>query len=706
MIKEFVYELDEKGKMTIVGLVEDNKIEEYNPDNVFKLIDKKQLNLSEDERLVLNEGRQGYMTLIGDFENEYVDVNVYGGAVRIKKTSNLEHAALYSEEMFESILDYANYFDYEDTAFKFSGMTYKKGRIDDLFNHFFKDAIDASYIKINKSGSAYFVAKEADNRFYITTDFSKAFKVPKKLIRKVLTINEFIDEHTRRSDLSFSIFKALATNEGYIYSGLNPSYITLKNNILNIKLNPSIPLESRLVKDENIFNILKDISYLISKEKTDKSFCLEINNKYVKKLGEFSYEIVSNPAYASLISDYEIEIIKQAYRLFDSNAMILRKNRSYFLYTDGCKYILSANTFEKLNGRMIDQKIYNEFVSTFSASFNNNDKEDGVILLTDQGYVKVVVENNASFTLNYINNAYDASVFSKNESEVLKKLIGVKFNERSLENLLRDLEEYQIYYNDKIEIDKCYESIMEEILEKKTTVVPYSGVSNLRCETEKGALEYARRFYLKDILDYKDMFDKTLNANVKNILIISPKLNLEVEALAMSAKDKVNVYILNESKFGYLPVTYITKNINIAGTYRLKLANLTKNFVSKFDMIVFGKNFKEEVSDFKNNLDKILESDKNIIFLNNITANFEKNTKDSFYGYFKNKLDLKRKYHVYDFPYKTLVDSYNEKFARYLYQIGNMNTYPEASYDKVNSYHSIVIKQGHNLIDFYNNNSK
>lgn len=701
MIKKFIYKLDIKNKMNVVGLVEDNTISDFIPDTPICMENIDDLKLEEDERLVKNEGRLGYL-VIDDEITKYVDLNVFDKKARIKTTENLAYAALLSEDMFEAILNYANYFDSENVRFVKSGMQIKNDLIYDDYNHYFKNATDASYIKINKGNKAYFVAKDADYTYSLTTNFSKAFKVQKNLIRKVLEINEFIDSKTERSSLSFSSFKALRVEDGYIYAGLNPSYVCLSEDKIEIIRDPIIPTSAKLINDESIFNTLKDISYLISKEKTDKSFYLEINSKYVKKVSDLSYVLVTNPSEASLLLDYDIEIIKSSYKLFDSKASILRKNRNYFLYVEDDKYILSSNPKDIKNGRMIDNKAYNDFTSLFNTSFNNSDRDNGIILIKDDMYVSLNIINNALFEIKYHKDAYSASVFSKDEVLALKNLVKINFKERSLENLLKNLSEYSIYENDNIEIDKVYESIMSEIISKKTTVVPYNTLNDLRCETEKGALEYLRRFYLKDLCDYKDLFDKTLNSDVKNILIIAPKFNIELEALALSSKQDVFVYTLNESKFGYNPVTYLTKHINYKGTYRLKLSNLTKKFIEKFDMIVFGKNFNEDKVEFKDNLDMILNNKKDIILVSSKTANFEKNVKDPVYEYFKDIVDVKRKYHTYEFMYKDLIDSYNIKFNDYLLSIGSNYNYLDALYDKTRSYHTIVIKKDNKLFDYYN----
>ena len=351
---------------------------------------------------------------------------------------------------------------------------------------------------------------------------------------------------------------------------------------------------------------------------------------------------------------------------------------------------------------MIDSKVYNEFVNTFNPSFNLKKRTSGNILICNEKYLNINVLTNASFKVLLTDSAYNASLFTNEEVVALKKLLNWDFKIRNIENLLpNDLSLYHIYKNNNINIDKEYERIMNEIMSKKTTVGEYHSLKELRCETEKGALEYLRRFYLKDILDYKYLFDTTLNDSIKNILIIAPKLNLELQALSLSANNKVNVTVLNENKFGALPIVYLNDNVNYEASYRLKLSNLPKVFLDKFDMIVFGKNFDEDLYLFKNTLDSLMADDRNIVFLNTKTAKFDR-VEDSIYEYFSSYLDVRRKYFTYEFPYKELVDLKNDELSNYLYKIGSRSKFILTKYDKEYSYHSIIFKYGKKIVDYYN----
>lgn len=703
MITKFLYQLDNSQRKVIVGIVEDDEIETIDSLTTFKLVQDTKAILRPNDKVLYNVGKQGYIVFHSEDGDRYLDINIFGDEVKINVTKNISFASSYSEDFFGVILDYASYFGFEDVEFIFNGMKKSKnGSIDDEYDHYFKRVTDASYCKINKDDKAYFLSRNEDMSYFLTPDFSQASKVKKNEIRKVLIINKFINSKTERKDLSFSPYKALVSDNVYYYAGLNPFKATYTDDVLTLELEPVIDVSARLIKSEEIFLGLKDVSYLISKEKTNKRYYLEVDGKYVKETSPFMYEFVSNPFDASPLLDYDIEIVKSLLKVFDPSKKVLRKNKNNFMYYEKNIYTLTDNAISGYdNGKMIDKDIYDEFISTFNTDFNNKKRDSGLILIRDGKYLSMEIISSTRFSVYLSDSSYNASLFTDKEAKVLEKLFNWNFKYREIKNLLvKDLSLYKINIDNKKSILDEYKNIMKDITSKKTPVVAYDKPSEIKCETEKGALEYLRRFYMKDVFDFKKLFELVLNDEIKNVLIVSTKFNLELQGLALAANSKLNVTILNENKFGYLPNIYLNNNIKIDGMYRLKLQNLPKTFLKSYDLIVFGLGFDEDEILFKDTLDELCKDDRDVVFVNTKHAQFEPEV-DKFYEYFLSKISLKRKYFNYDMPYTDDILALDEEFTNYLYRIQSINQYPSVKLDKKYSYHSIVIKHNNELKDFY-----
>ena len=108
-------------------------------------------------------------------------------------------------DFYIPILDYAGYFGYDDPKFIFSGLTLTKDGFFDSYQ-VFKSIKDASYCKINKNNESYFVARDLNQNYYLTKKFEDASKVNKNELRRVLIINNFINEKADKRDVSFSSF--------------------------------------------------------------------------------------------------------------------------------------------------------------------------------------------------------------------------------------------------------------------------------------------------------------------------------------------------------------------------------------------------------------------------------------------------------------------------------------------------------------------
>lgn len=685
MITKFLFHYTKEKKRILSGIVEDDNIVSYDPLKRFPIAPEG-INILPTERKIINKGKVGYLVFKDD-DTKYLDVNIFDGEVKIALTDNISHAACYSKEFFAPILDYAEYFGYDDDPiFVESGLSLNDDVYTDTFT-IFKNIQDASYCKINKEDKSYFVARDDNQKYYLTDKFEDASKVAKQELRRVLLINNFIDIKTPKSAVSFSSYKYLSDdNNEYVYAGRNPYRLSLNDNVLKIKLNPTIEASDKLRSNEETFLNLKDISYLISKEESEKSYYLESSNgKYVKKVDDLEYTLVPNPIDASYLNDYDIEIIKSAYRVIAPEMSFLRKNKNYFLYYDNNEYSICNKPMPHYdNGRMIDKSAYEDFMSAFDVSFNKSKRDKGIILIINDKYLNIEFISKTAFKVFITESSYNASLFTAEEASAIKAILGFKFSERRIENiLLNDLRLYKINSNNP-NISNEYRMIMNDALAKKTIIPDYLNIAELKLETEKASIEYLRRFYLKAVYDYKALFEMVLNDDIKKILIIAPRYNLELQGLELAAKKPLEVVTLNEQKFGYLPNVSL-KNVKYKATYRLKLQNLPKMFVDQFDLILFGGGFNESLDDYKATLDSIV-SNSNVLLANSRILAAQN---DSFNEYFKDKLSLKRKYYNYEFPYPELVDELDNLYVKYILTHGG-RIHNKVAIQKEDSYYSIV----------------
>lgn len=685
MITKFLYHITKEKRKVLSGLVENDDICEYESDKRFPLA-LENSPLSPGEKKIISKGRVGYIVFRDD-EDMYLDVNIFDGEVKIALTNNISHAACYSEEFFAAILDYAGYFGYDsDPEFVDSGLKL----VDDMYQDsytIFKNIKDASYCKLTVDGKSLFLARDEAQKYYLTNKFEDASKVAKQELRRVLLINKFVSKDTDKSDISFSSYKYLSNALGeFIYAGRNPYKLSFIEGSLELELDPIIPTDFRLRDSEETFLLLKDISYLISKEKSDKSFYLESsNNMYLKKDSTLKYSFVSNPYDASFLNDYDIELVKAAFKVLLPDMSFRRKNKNVYLYYEGNKYSLCNNPLPNYtNGRMIDKKEYEAFMSAFDISFNTAKREKGIILICNNKYLNIEINSKTSFNVLLTDSSYNASLFTQEEAKAIKDVLGFDFSERSLDSvLLSDLRIYKID-SKKPNISANYRAIMQDMLSKRTALSDYTDTKSLRLETEKASLEYLRRFYLKSVYDYKELFSKVVDDNTKKVLIISPLLNLELQGLDLVGK-KLDVYTLNEMKFGYLPNVSL-ENISYKGSYRLKLSNLPKSFIDQFDIVLFGAGFNEDSASYKPTMDSIINSDKETIFLQSrIVCAHD----DMVFSYFNTYTKISRKYYSYEFPYEELASELDNRYVDYLIKAGG-RIHNKVSISREDSYHSII----------------
>lgn len=685
MISKFLFHFDKGKRKILSGIVENDIVEDYDPSLKFGLAQQELFKPNEVENVIINKGKTGYLVFENEEGRKYLDVNIYNDEVVIRLTDNISHASCYSMDFYNPILDYTNYFGYDDPKFVFSGLTLNNEGFSDSYN-VFKGISDASYCKINKNGESYFVSRDLNQNYYLTKKFEDASKVNKNELRRVLIINGFINEKASKQDVSFSTFKYLSIDGAYIYAGKNPYKLEYNENGFKITRNPLIDTSYRLRDVEEIFLSLKDISYLIEKEQSEKSFYLENQDfEYIKKTDEYTYEFVKNPHDATLLNDYDIEIIKSAYKLIDSRVQLKRKSKNFYMYSDSNRYTISEESKDGYaQGRMVDRPAVLAYENTFNKDFNTTKRSNGYILIHNDMYLGITYVDSKSFDVMLTKSAYNASLFTAEEAKVIKDLLGLTFNERKIENILiSDLSLYNIH-DKKPNIEENYKKIMKDLLSKKSLVGDYTDAKSLRIEIEKQALEYLRRFYLKSVYDYKELFSKVLNVNTKKVLVIAPRFNLELQGLELAANNKIEVYTLNELKFGYRPEIDLEK-VDFKGTYRLKLSNLPQSFINQFDLICFGAGFNEQIDSYKYIMDSIVENN-NITLVNSRIVCAQE---DMIFPYFKALGNVSRKYYTYDFPSEKLAYEYDTKYIDYLIKSG-VRIHNKVCISKEESYYTII----------------
>ena len=173
MIKCFLYQMDEKNKRIITGLIENDEYLEYDPTYEYKMILEDNYTILENERKISNFGRLFYAVSINDEHHKYLNFNDYMLKVKLDMTENVAFASALSKEMLMSILENTNYFNQDlDLDYVDSGLTL----MDDKG---YKDYFDASV-----KGTYYGWTTDSDDDMIVAMkpEMELNFKVDAKLM--------------------------------------------------------------------------------------------------------------------------------------------------------------------------------------------------------------------------------------------------------------------------------------------------------------------------------------------------------------------------------------------------------------------------------------------------------------------------------------------------------------------------------------------
>ena len=688
MITKFLYQMDSRNKRVITGVVQNDDILAYDPLHEYPMVLEDGYVPAQGETILDNYGTQYYCVFSNEKTFKYINFNDYLLKVKLALTDNVAFAATLSKNLMSVILEETGYFDCDDFEVNYvdSGLFLKKDlSYKDAYDGWFKKVDDDVYVELNYLNYPFFIGKK-NNEYVLTDDFKDAFRVSKKECRNLLIAREFIDVDIKKRHVNFSHFNMFLSSKGYAFGGLNNFEVIYDDDILKINRDFKMTSDYRLVADKKRAAIIRDMMYLMKKPLEGKEAYLKVNGKYVKALGNHSYELTTDAARASALDFTAIDIIKKAITLFtDSANFEILHQKNYFLYTHLDSFELSKEIKEAIPSRLVSKELYEGFIE----AFNNNNQN--YLLMLDSKYVSFKLLSNLSFAISYEETAFNATRFNNEQIKILSNLFSVNFNKREITPIFDAAKLYNIKQTNAFySLAEAYDAFKYMVKNLNIRVSDSILVKDIKTESDKGALEYLRRFYLKTIFDAYHLFKDVLSKeNITNILLCGTTSTADLIGLSVAANElgqKVNIKTLETPKWGLYPIAYIAPEANYISSYRLSLASLDKEMLEEFDMIYIGKNFKEKASvmnDFINNLTCL---DKDIVLLNtHLTKEYEISN-----NYFKGLYAIKE---------------VNRKYLNYKDDLlNNLNKDSSSIVNPKSTYYSLVKISNHDIIDLLKKN--
>ncbi len=711
MITKFLYELDEKNRRIVSSIVENESFTELLPS--YPMIEQTTYKKNEDDIITPNSGEMVYVVFEIDGIKKYLDVNVFKTEVKIALTDKISHAACIGKQMALIILYNYDYFELDDSKIVPSGFYKgKNGLLKDKYDNFFSKANDETHCQIRKNEEVFFVSKDENRNYCLNKDFSKATRIDKSDVRKILTINDFIDEQTKKQDISFSKYNCFSNGKDYLFAGAKPIRLSLsEDNLIIDTKETEIFITDRIINNEEVFKRLKELFFKLAEPTTNKFSYLDVNGDYVKKT-EFGYSLVKSPFEATLLDLRDSDIFKLAYQVFHSDAVFKKfsKDANFVYYDQNDTFIFSNKPMvEYQNGLIVEKSNYDRFVNNFNAQVT--DSNEGVIVIKDKKYLKFKYINQNKINVSWLDSAYDATILAETQVNALVGIFNWDIKKREIKNIIKDgnIEQFNIVYSNKNQdILQDYEKFLGNVLNSKHRMCSFNEPSSIKIESEKGAIEYLRRFYIKNIYDTAKLFEIVLtNYTVKNILIVGSGSNIDLIGLNETCKQldkEVNVTTIDKSTWGFYPHISLSKKVNYNKAYRFEFCNVVSSIIDNYDMILFNKGFDESTEDIAPLLKSITNSNKNIIIANLKHCNLEKKN-DSIFDYFKEKFDLNRKFFNHD---EESLSKYITLSKNALSQLKIACRCQKSECDACdpvvlnkNSYHSIIVKENLKIRDHY-----
>ncbi len=697
MISKFLYDVDEKGKKVLYGLLEDEVDEKF---EVGSELDYSFIGDEEVDDAIRNLGGLCYAVFNDNGVTKYLDVDFYKDKAKIQLTDKIAYATALSEDIIDVILDYLDTNLKYETVYSCYFEHPKKGTVDSL-EKLFKGLFTDSFVQVIKDDISYYLTQDVD--YKLTRDFKEAKKFHKTDIRKILIINKFVDKETPGQTVYFSPYQMLRGEDEFFLLKPNPVMVSKVDNQFIIKTDDVKIKDTHLLcKSERINGIMKEISSLLNKDEEMELGYAMCYGSYLNK-NDNIYTLSNDPKDLSLLSKSDISFFSILYQMFsESKVEVLENKPLMYLYeVEENIFKVTNNTMDTfLGSRLVSEKNYFDFMKLFyTKKMPLLDK--GYILTTNNQYINLEVLDDNQFKLEYSASSYNATVFTLEQASNISKLLDVEVSKRELNNLF-DPKKYNInkgYKNFIIEDE--YKKLLSTIKKSKFKVFNSNKIA-IKIESEKGAFEYLRKFYYKSIMDAEILFEKLLlDESIKNILIVESLLNLDLIAINNVVKRLnrvVDVTLINTYRMGYYPEVNLCDSLNVKAIYRVAFTSMPKIILSSFDSIVFSKGFSNEVA-FDSIIMDIIDSQE--ITLANIKfCNLDK-TEDCFAKLFSK---VKRKYFK-DYDASNIINISREMFDDLEMHIYNSNAsvieVPDPIIEKEFSYHSLLKIKNKKIIDLH-----
>ncbi|MFI3329866.1 MAG: hypothetical protein R3Y05_05200, partial [bacterium] len=590
MINKFLYDIDIKGKKILYGIVEDEHEGSIELGSEIEYSFMGDVNPDEISR---NLGGQCFVVFNDNGVKKYLDIDFYKDRAKIQLTEKIAYALPLSEDIIDIILDYLDInLEYEVIY----GCFYehpKKGTVD-ILERQFKGLFADSYVQIFKEGISYFLGQNEE--YFLTRNLREAKKFHKTEIRKILIINKFVTRETQLKELYFSPYQLLRGEDEFFMLYPKPMMVSKIGDdfIVNTK-EIKITNNHLLCKSELINGKMKEIQSLLNKEEElEKGYGL-CYSKYLE-VKDNIFTLSDDPSKLSLVSKSSISLFASIYTIFsESEVTFLPEQNLVYVYEieDNKFKVTSSSVDVFVSSNVIKDSVYYDFLKHFvSKSLSTLDK--GFILSVEDKFLSIEMLENNEFRIEYNDSSYDATVFSDEQCKVIRKILKFDTIRKELTNLLTNSSKYNITNKEvKFDIVKEYNTILNDIKNNKFKMCMYNK-SEIKLESEKGSLEYLRRFYFKAINDSEILFNNVLNKQeINNVLLVDSVLNLDLIALnnvAVKLNKKINVSLIIQSKAGYYPKANLS-NLNINGIYKVDFSSMPKVFLSKFDLILFSRAF-------------------------------------------------------------------------------------------------------------------
>lgn len=593
MIKKFLYQMNENNKRIITGLVEDDNILDFDPNYQYDMVLEDKYTLSSDERKISNFGKQYYAVAYGDIMR-YLNVNDYMLKVKVDMTENPAFASTMSKDMMMAILENTNYFNSEiEIEYVDSGLFLCQDKgFKDYFDGWFRNVDDDVYVMLLNMKKPLYVGKK-NNQYVLVDDFKDAFRVSKKECRNLIIANGYVDTTMKKKDVAFSHYNCFESNGTYGFGGLNSFSLSYNEGTLSIKRDFTPTCSFKLINDEKRQGILRDVCYAMKKGVSGTKAVLKVNSRYVKDLGNGDYFLTDNATDASMIDTRDIEILKMALKMFLGLPQYETLNGiNYYLYYNDGVFKISD---EKLDGQSSICSSSNYF--KYKEALLDEDKF--YIAKCDNKYLEYEALDDMSFKATFSDNCLNVTPLSNLMIKALGSLLNKKFATLEYKPIPSYNEIHNIEFCDKgLSPIDAYLSFVDESSKSNIRLNPYLDIKTIKTESDKGALEYLTRFYLKAALDTKALFEMVLKKeNIKNVLLVAPTNGADLVGISscLDTIDKeLNVDVLESVKWGYHPKTYLSKKLNINAAYRLPIQALNLEQLKKYDMIYISRSFKDD----------------------------------------------------------------------------------------------------------------